>query len=35
MSVLVVAEHHGGKWHKMSWDTLVAGQTVAALLKTE
>lgn len=26
MSVLVVMEQRGGAWHKMSWETLVAGQ---------
>ncbi len=26
MSVLVVMEQRGGTWHKMSWETLVAGQ---------
>lgn len=35
MSVLVVTEHHGGKLHKMSWETLVAAQKVAASLETE
>ena len=35
MSVLVVTEQHGGKWHKMSWETLAAGQQIAASLGTE
>ena len=29
MSILVVMEHHEGKLHKMSWEALAAGQTVA------
>ena len=35
MSVLVVTEQHGGKWHKMSWETLAAGQQIAASLDAE
>ena len=35
MNILVVAEHHGGKWHKMSWETLAAGQVVAASLNAQ
>jgi len=30
MSVLVVLEQTGGKWNRMSWETLVAGQQLAA-----
>ncbi len=32
MSVLVVLEQQGGKWHRMSWETLAAGQQFAATL---
>ncbi len=32
MSVLVVLEQQGGKWHRMSWETLAAGQQIAAAL---
>jgi electron transfer flavoprotein alpha subunit len=32
MSVLVVLEQQGGKWHRMSWETLAAGQQFAAAL---
>jgi electron transfer flavoprotein alpha subunit len=32
MSVLVVLEQQGGKWHRMSWETLAAGQQFAASL---
>jgi electron transfer flavoprotein alpha subunit len=35
MSVLVVLEQTGGKWNRMSWETLVAGQQLAAALGTE
>jgi electron transfer flavoprotein alpha subunit len=35
MSVLVVLEQTGGKWNRMSWETLVAGQQLAAELGTE
>jgi len=35
MSVLVVLEQTGGKWSRMSWETLVAGQQLAAELGTE
>ena len=30
MSVLVVTEQQGGKWHKMSWEALAGGQQIAA-----
>jgi electron transfer flavoprotein alpha subunit len=30
--VLVVLEQNGGKWHRMSWETLAAGQELAARL---
>ncbi|HEV1285255.1 MAG TPA: electron transfer flavoprotein subunit alpha/FixB family protein [Bryobacteraceae bacterium] len=30
MSVLVVLEQTGGKWNRMSWETLVAGQQLSA-----
>jgi electron transfer flavoprotein alpha subunit len=32
MSVLVILEQQGGKWHRMSWETLAAGQQFAAAL---
>jgi electron transfer flavoprotein alpha subunit len=32
MSVLVILEQQGGKWHRMSWETLAAGQQFAASL---
>ena len=32
MSVLVVTEQQGGKWHKMSWEALAGGQQTAASL---
>ncbi len=32
MSVLVVLEQQGGKWHRMSWETLAAGQQFGATL---
>ena len=35
MSVLIVTEQQGGKWHKMSWEALAAGQQIARLLETE
>jgi len=35
MSVLVVLEQMGGKWNRMSWETFVAGQQLAAELATE
>jgi electron transfer flavoprotein alpha subunit len=35
MSVLVVLEQTGGKWNRMSWETLVAGQHLAAEMGTE
>ena len=34
MSVLVVTEQHGGRWRKMSWEALAAGQRIAASLDT-
>ena len=30
--VLVVMQQHGGDWHRMSWETLAAGQQLAAQL---
>jgi electron transfer flavoprotein alpha subunit len=30
MSVLVLLEQQGGQWHRMSWETLAAGQQLAA-----
>jgi len=35
MSVLVVLEQTGGKWNRMSWETLAAGQQLSAELGTE
>ena len=35
MSVLVVLEQTGGKWNRMSWEALVAGQQLAAELSIE
>ncbi|MGA3204388.1 MAG: electron transfer flavoprotein subunit alpha/FixB family protein [Bryobacteraceae bacterium] len=35
MSVLVVLEQAGGKWNRMSWETLVAGEQLSAELGTE
>lgn len=35
MSVLIVTERQGGKWHKMSWEAVAAGQQIARLHKTE
>ena len=32
MSVLVVLEQQGAQWHRMSWETLAAGQQLAAAL---
>ena len=32
MSVLVVTEQQGGKWHKMSWEALAGGRQMAASL---
>jgi electron transfer flavoprotein alpha subunit len=32
MSVLVVLEQQGGKWHRMSWETLAAAQQFGAAL---
>jgi electron transfer flavoprotein alpha subunit len=32
MSVLVVMEQTGGRWHRMSWETLAAAQEIAAAL---
>jgi len=31
-NVLVVMEQHGGAWNRMSWETLAAGQEIAASL---
>jgi len=35
MSVLVVMEQSGGKWNRMSWETVAAGQQLAAELGTD
>ena len=35
MSVLVVLEQTGGKWNRMSWETVVAGQQLAAAMGTD
>jgi electron transfer flavoprotein alpha subunit len=35
MSVLVVLEQNNNKWNRMSWETLVAGQQLAAEMGTE
>jgi electron transfer flavoprotein alpha subunit len=35
MSVLVVLEQTSGKWNRMSWETLVAGQQLAAQMSTD
>lgn len=32
MSVLVVLEQQGGKWHRMSWETFAAAQQIAAAM---
>jgi electron transfer flavoprotein alpha subunit len=32
MSILVILEQQGGKWHRMSWETLAAGQQFGAAL---
>jgi electron transfer flavoprotein alpha subunit len=32
MSVLVILEQQGGKWHRMSWETLAAGQQFGAAM---
>jgi electron transfer flavoprotein alpha subunit len=32
MSILVVLEHQAGQWHRMSWETLAAGQQLSAAL---
>jgi len=32
MSILVVLEQQGGQWHRMSWETLAAGQQLGAAL---
>ena len=32
MSVLAVLEQRGGQWHRMSWETLAAGQQLGAAL---
>ncbi len=29
-AILVVMEQHGGAWNRTSWETLVAGQQLAA-----
>jgi electron transfer flavoprotein alpha subunit len=35
MSVLVVLEQNSGKWNRMSWETLVAGQQLAGEMGTD
>jgi electron transfer flavoprotein alpha subunit len=35
MSVLAVLEQQGGKWHRMSWETLAAAQQLAVELGTD
>jgi electron transfer flavoprotein alpha subunit len=35
MSVLVLTEQQGGKWHRMSWEAVAAGQQLAGLLQTD
>src|SRR5882724_299946 len=32
MSILVILEQQSGKWHRMSWETLAAGQQFGATL---
>ncbi len=32
MSVFVVLEQQGGKWHRMSWETLAAGQQIGSAM---
>ena len=32
MSILVVLEQQAGQWHRMSWETLAAGQQLGATL---
>jgi electron transfer flavoprotein alpha subunit len=32
VSILVVLEQHAGQWHRMSWETLAAGQQLGAAL---
>src|ERR1700680_2335639 len=32
MSFLVVLEQQGGQWHRMSWETLAAGQQLGVAL---
>ncbi|HTM12258.1 MAG TPA: electron transfer flavoprotein subunit alpha/FixB family protein [Bryobacteraceae bacterium] len=32
MSILVILEQQAGRWHRMSWETLAAGQQLAAAL---
>jgi electron transfer flavoprotein alpha subunit len=34
MSILVVMEQTGGEWNRMSWETLAAGQQIAAEMNT-
>lgn len=34
MSILVVLEHNGQQWHRMSWETLAAAQQLARELNT-
>ena len=35
MSVLVILEQRGGKWNRMSFETLTAANVIASELKTE
>ncbi len=35
MSVLIVTEQQAGKWHKMSWEAVAAGQQIGGLLETD
>ena len=35
MSVLVILEQQSGKWHRLSWETLAAGQQLASQMNSE
>src|SRR4051812_42829276 len=35
MSVLAILEQQSGRWHRLSWETVAAGQQLAAALGTE
>ena len=35
MSVLVILEQQSGKWHRLSWETLAAGQQLASQMNAE